>query len=185
MVSRGRSQRGRARRTRRMTAISRSPSTTPGPKEGSRKQALPDPVWVNDAPPRVDRRQVRTGRQEPLAAQSGPPLVDAHQISAGWGAPAWPKPSTAARPGPLSAGRDPQPRACRIWVSDPGSGSDPHETRKSLNLIEPSSRGPACARAWPEATGLAVARRRAGPDARTRCRRSRTPGAPSGRGRAA
>jgi hypothetical protein len=22
--------------------------------------ALPDPVWVNDAPPRVDRRQVRT-----------------------------------------------------------------------------------------------------------------------------
>jgi hypothetical protein len=35
--------------------------------------ALPDPVWVNDAPPRVDRRQVGTGRQEPLAAQSGPP----------------------------------------------------------------------------------------------------------------
>ena len=37
MVSRGRSQRGRAGRTPRMAAISRSPSTTPGPKEGSRR----------------------------------------------------------------------------------------------------------------------------------------------------
>src|SRR4029453_10696257 len=42
-----------------------------------------------------------------LGGPVGPALVDTDQISAAWGAPAWPKPSTAARPGPPSAGRDP------------------------------------------------------------------------------
>jgi hypothetical protein len=67
-----------------------------------------------------------------LGGPVGPALVDAHQISAAWGAPAWPKPSTAARRGPSSAGAIPR-------LAPAGSGSPTHT--KAGRAVIPHERG--------------------------------------------
>jgi hypothetical protein len=118
--------------------------------------ALPDPVWVNDAPPRVDRRQVRTGRQEPLAAQSGPPWSMRIRSPR----PGAPPPGRSHPPQPVAAprqqARSPASRLQDLGLRPTRKPEEPHKCSSVLEEDDPElasvtgpTRSPTIRRVWP------------------------------------